>query len=305
MSETHPTVSVLMPVYNSQRYVAAAVESILGQTFADFEFLIVDDGSTDKSRMILESYAARDDRIKLVSRPNTGYLIALNEMLVDARASLLARMDADDLAEPGRLSRQVDYLRAHPDCLAVGTAILAIDPDGDPLGVWNDQILSHEQIEAVHLGAEPRGAIAHPSVLMRADAVRAVGGYRAEYYMVEDLDLWLRLGERGVLANLAEPLLRYRQHPSSICHNNGGRQRVLSRRVADEARRRRGLPPLEAREPAASAAGAAIDPNEAWGWQALGSGHTATARKHAWAYFARRPLSPPSWRLLYCALRGH
>src|SRR6476661_6105481 len=129
-SRMTPPVSVLMPVYNAGRYVAEAVESILGQTYADFEFLIVDDGSTDRSRAILERYAARDPRIRLVSRPNTGYAAALNELLGLARGELVARMDADDVALPERLLRQVNYLRAHPEVVCVGTAVHLIDGGG-------------------------------------------------------------------------------------------------------------------------------------------------------------------------------
>src|SRR3954452_3787995 len=128
-----PKVSVAMPVYNSERYLAKAVESILAQTFTDFEFLIVDDGSTDASRAILENYAARDQRIKLVSRPNTGYLIALNEMLERSLGYYVARMDADDVALPQRFERQVKYLDDHPECVLLGSRVTIIDPDGDPL----------------------------------------------------------------------------------------------------------------------------------------------------------------------------
>src|SRR6478609_1964644 len=108
-----PVVSVLMPVYNAQRYLTAAVESIRGQTFRDFEFIIVDDGSTDRSGEILRKFAAEDPRIKLISRPNTGYVVALNEALSCARGEFVARMDADDISLPARFERQVAHLREH------------------------------------------------------------------------------------------------------------------------------------------------------------------------------------------------
>src|ERR1700726_1508117 len=119
-----PTISVLMPVYNAERYVAEAVESILSQTFADFEFIIIDDGSKDRSLAILEEYAARDPRIRLVSRPNTGIVKALNQGLALASGELVARMDADDIAMPERLAKQRDYLADHPECVMVGSRVL-------------------------------------------------------------------------------------------------------------------------------------------------------------------------------------
>ncbi len=118
-----PKVSVLMPVYNAGRHVAEATRSILARTFGDFEFLIVDDGSTDRSRSILERFAAEDPRIRLVSRPNTGYLVALDQMLGRARGELVARMDADDVALPDRFARQVRHLDAHADCV-LGAEVL-------------------------------------------------------------------------------------------------------------------------------------------------------------------------------------
>ena len=123
----HPRVSVALPVHNCERYVAEAIESILAQTFTDFEFLIVDDGSTDGTLPILNRFAARDSRIRVISRPNTGIVGALNEMLGLARADLVARMDADDVALPVRFERQVRYLDEHPECVMVGSRVTIID----------------------------------------------------------------------------------------------------------------------------------------------------------------------------------
>jgi glycosyltransferase involved in cell wall biosynthesis len=124
---SEPAISVLMPVYNTERYVAEAVESILAQTFRNFEFLIIDDGSTDRSLSILKRYAERDPRIYLVSRPNTGYVIALNEMLAMARGEFIARIDADDIALPERFEVQVAYLREHPEVVCLGSKVQFID----------------------------------------------------------------------------------------------------------------------------------------------------------------------------------
>jgi glycosyltransferase involved in cell wall biosynthesis len=298
-----PKVSVAMPVYNCERYVAQAVESILAQTFTDFEFLIVDDGSTDASRAILESYAARDPRIQLVSRSNTGLLVALNEMLPRARGEYVARMDSDDLALPQRFERQVRYLDEHPECVLVGSRVIVIDPDGDPLTVMRSP-LTHEEIDRGFMMGGGQ-LMYHPSVIFRRQAVLELGGYRPEFDLVEDGDLFLRLAEIGRIVNLAEPLLKYRDHFSKIGRRRSREQTAVYRRVLIEAYRRRKLPfpqdlPEHLEHPK-------HEPriHETWAWWALMSGHLAVARKHAWTCLWSNPLSPSSWRLLYCSLRGH
>jgi glycosyltransferase involved in cell wall biosynthesis len=294
-----------MPVYNAVRFVGEAVESILGQTLGDFEFLIIDDGSTDGSRRILEGYASRDRRIRLASRPNTGYLVALNEMLAIARGEFLARIDADDIALPERFERQVEYLRSHPEVLALGSRILVIDHEGDPLEE-RCRVQTHEEIDRAHLEPSTSMGLCHPAVMMRTETLRRVGGYRAEYYPSEDGDLWLRLAEIGRLANLPEVHLKYRLHPQSITRARGVEQYAVLMRAVSDARRRRGLPPVP--PPDSIPSSQTPDELEWWrflGWMALKSGYAATARKYGLRCCRRRPLSLESWRLLYCALRGH
>ena len=239
-TSTTPTVSVLMPVYNAARYLAEAVESILSQTFADFEFLIIDDGSTDGSRAILEGYAARDPRVRVLSRPNTGHAVALNELLGLARGELVARMDADDVAFRERLLRQVDYLRAHPDVVCVGTAVRFIDEAGRFLREGHPG-MENEEIQERALAGDC--ALNHPSVMMRRAAVEAVGGYHPEFQPAEDLDLWLRLGELGCLTNLPDVLMQYRQHTASFSEQHQRLQLERSAAAVLEACRRRGIPP--------------------------------------------------------------
>jgi glycosyltransferase involved in cell wall biosynthesis len=233
-----PTVSVLMPVHNAEPYLARAVDSILGQTFAEFEFLIIDDGSTDRSRATLERYAAREPRIHLVSRPNTGYTIALNELLGLARGEFVARMDADDVALPHRLAHQVAFLRQHPDVVCVGSAVHFIDAAGRLLRAGHPG-MEHEEILKRALAGDC--ALNHPSVLMRRAALVSVGGYRPEFEPAEDLDLWLRLGEVGRLATLSEVLMQYRQHARSFSEQYQRRQLERSAAAVRDARRRRGL----------------------------------------------------------------
>jgi glycosyltransferase involved in cell wall biosynthesis len=304
MAEDVPLISVCMPAYNAERYVAEAVESILNQTLGDFEFLIVDDGSTDGSRRILEGYAARDPRIRLTSRPNTGYLVALNEMLAAARGEFIARMDADDVALPVRFERQVPYLRAHPEVLALGSRVLLVDPEGAPLCDMC-KLQAHEEIDRTHL--EKTMAMCHPAVMARVEALRRVGGYRPECYTAEDLDLWLRLAEIGRLANLPEVLLKYRQHLQSIGYARRATQDAAAERSVADARRRRGLPQYGPTEDPASPRPhpTTMAQLHKWAWWALGSGYVPTARAYAIRCWCRQPFSRESWRLLYCALRGH
>jgi len=233
-----------MPAYNAERYVAEAVESILAQTFADFEFLIVDDGSTDGTLAILERYANRDARIHLVSRPNTGYLVALNEMLGRSRGRFIARMDADDVALPERFDRQVDYLGRHPDCVMVGSRVTIIDPEGSPLTVM-EAPTEHEEIVG-SLMASGGQLVYHPSVMFRREALLAVGPYREEFLFAEDLDIFLRLAEIGRIANLAEPLLKYREHFANVGHVKAERQDAAVRAVLEAAFTRRGETPPSA-----------------------------------------------------------
>jgi glycosyltransferase involved in cell wall biosynthesis len=299
-----PLISVCLPVYNTERYVAGAVESILGQTLGDFELLILDDGSTDGSLEVLRRYAARDPRIRLTSRPNKGLVTTLNELIDQSRGEFLARMDADDIALPERFARQVEYLRAHPECVLVGCRVRLIDPEGDPLCEWCTQ-QDHEALDRCFLRGERVTAISHPAIMMRRDAVLAIGKYRP-FEVIEDVDLFLRLAEYGRIANIPEVLLQYRIHASNISKAatyHEAINRVYGEIVRD-ARQRRNLPEALPPPPSALPDGAEADP-EKWAWWALGSGYVGTARKHARRVLTRSPLSPRSWKLMYCALRGH
>ena len=203
-----PAISVAMSVYNNAPFLAEAVESILGQTVGDFEFLIVDDGSTDDSRPILEAYAARDERIRLLPQANRGLIASLNRLVGEARAPLIARMDGDDIALPERFARQLEFLGTHPDHGAVGTWTINIDARGrEQPRESEDHPTSHEELLA-RLESGP--VLCHPSVMMRTEVVRAAGGYRPLFRHCEDYDLWLRLSERTRMCSLPERLLRYR-----------------------------------------------------------------------------------------------
>jgi glycosyltransferase involved in cell wall biosynthesis len=296
---TTPAVTVLMPVYNADRFVAETVDTILAQTFRDFEFLIINDGSTDRSLEVLRDYASRDPRIRLVSRANTGYVAALNEGLELNRSEFLARIDADDLADPRRLELQVERMREDPRLVALGSSASAIDEDGLPLGDYSVPV-THEEIEAHHLRGS--SAIHHPAVMLRPEVVKRVGGYRRELMPCEDFDLWLRLGEVGRLENLPQKLLTKRLFAGSAVATNLEKQEKLVKDILDQTWRRRGLagdpqmPPRRLRD--------RVDLYRQWGWMALRGGHLRTSRRYALRAIVSRPLDKASWRLAFCSLRG-
>ncbi|HZL37730.1 MAG TPA: glycosyltransferase [Tepidisphaeraceae bacterium] len=297
-----PAVSVVLPVYNAQRYLARALDSVLNQTFADFELIVVDDGSKDGSLSILRRYAREDARIRLLSRANTGIVGALNDGLSMARGEFIARMDGDDLCLPTRFEKQVAYLREHSECVLVGSQVLLIDPADAPICPKHDTRFTHAEIDEAHL--HWGWPVIHPSVLMRREAVEQAGGYREEYKWLEDLDLFLRLAEIGGLANLPDVLLHYRLHEGSICHTHSDIQAPLKLKLYEETRRRRGLP-ADGEVLPMPGTKSPSEQHRLWAWWALKAGNIATARKHAFTTFRKAPFSFESWRIMACAARGH
>jgi len=234
-----PRVSVLLPVWNGEAFLEPAIESMLRQTLSSFELIVIDDGSTDASAVMAGKFACCDDRVRVMRRAHEGLSAALNAGIAAARGEYIARMDADDINVPDRLQKQVAYLDAHPACVAVGAWIDVVDEAGLPLGVktFSER---HEQISAaLFLGISP---IAHPTVVMRRDVLRAAGGYDARTYPSEDLDLWFRLAERGELANLGEALLRHRRHKAAIGIREREKMKAMALTICNEARTKRGLP---------------------------------------------------------------
>jgi glycosyltransferase involved in cell wall biosynthesis len=232
-------VSVLLPVWNGEAFLAQGLESILRQTLFSFELIVIDDGSTDASAEIAEKFARGDERVRVLRRPHEGLSAALNAGIAAARGECIARMDADDISVPHRLQKQVEYLEAHSACVAVGAWIEVIDEAGLPLG-RKTFVKTHEEILAAML----RGisAIAHPTVVMRRDALRAAGGYDASRYPSDDLDLWFRLADRGELANLGDVLLRHRRHRSAVGVRERETMKAMTLTICNEARSKRGLP---------------------------------------------------------------
>ena len=202
-----PRVSIVLPVWNAGEYLAAAVESLRAQTLADWELLAIDDGSTDGSRAVLDDFARHDGRIIVISRPNRGLAATLQEGIERSRSGLVALMNADDVAHPDRLARQLAFMERHSAVAALGTQTRLL-VDGKATAIESRLPLSPAGCRRL-LAVTP--AVAHPTVMLRRDAILAVGGYRPQSY-VEDYDLWLRLAEHHDLANLPDVLLDYRLH---------------------------------------------------------------------------------------------
>jgi glycosyltransferase involved in cell wall biosynthesis len=203
-----PQLSVILCVYNGETFLEEAIRSVLAQTFGSFEFLIVDDGSTDGTAAILA--ACTDRRIRVIRNgSNLGLIASLNIGLEAATGEFIARMDADDVCTPGRFQRQIDFLRQHLDIGLCGSWLQVIGEETViPFPV------THEQIKVALLDQNP---LAHPSVLFRSRLISDNGlKYDAEFLAAEDYELWTRLVFLTKLANIPEPLLLYRQHEQQV-----------------------------------------------------------------------------------------
>ena len=295
-----PTVSVVMTVYNAARYLATAVESVLSQTYSDFECVIIDDGSRDGSLAILKRYAERDSRIRLVSRCNTGISRARNEGLSLARGEFVAVMDADDIALPTRLATQIDYLQTHPGVACVGGWFEVIDSAGRLL-TRLEPPTGNEEIQALLLKGHT--SICQPSSMLRRDAVEKVGGFEEDLAPSEDLDLYLKLGEVGTLANIPQTLVRYRIHGKSASASARVRQFESSQAACEQAWKRRGV-------------NGHFEPSDPWrpdrsrtsryewllkcGWWAFQSREHRTALVYGLKAIGTIPYRSGGWRLVAC-----
>lgn len=214
-----PKVTVLMPVYNREKYLREAIDSILSQTFTDFEFLIVDDGSTDNSLEIVNSYP--DSRIRLIRNlANLGISESLNIGLSESLGDYVARMDSDDISLPNRLQKQIEFLNQNPDITVLGSHMNFINMHGQNLEHLNylpSYSLAHQEIVYAMLYSIP---FAHPSVIFKRLEVLKIGGYRFLKELEngsEDYDLWLRLAAQNYkFANLSDHLIKYRLHRDSL-----------------------------------------------------------------------------------------
>jgi len=217
-----PAITIMMPVHNAAETLEQTLDTIAEQTFSDYELLVVDDHSSDRSLEIISSRRKNDPRIRLVTNSGKGLAPALNEGLKHAAAPLIARMDGDDLMHPQRLEKQFNYLQQHPDIVALGSRA-ELFPQEEVTEGFREYMRRQNELltpEQINYDIYVEAPFVHPSVTFRTDIIRQIGGYRDGMFP-EDYDLWLRLYRAGHrMAKLPETLLHWREHPQRFTRTN-------------------------------------------------------------------------------------
>lgn len=207
----HPSVSVIMTVYNGEKYVSQAIHSIRTQSLPDFEFVIVDDGSNDRTPELLAEAQTKDSRLKVILAARLGRAKALNLAWSQAKGLYIANLDADDLAEPERLAKQVDFLRRHPDIGLLGTACRVLDAKKE-----NERVVVQALADAdLRRRLVRQNPFVHSSVMIPRPVLESLGGYNERFPICIDYELWVRLAHKYRLANLPEVLTAKRVHPQA------------------------------------------------------------------------------------------
>lgn len=237
------SVTVLLPVYNGAATLAQSIESVLAQDMDDWELLIIDDASTDDSALVAERYAG-DPRVTIIRHvENLGLAATLNEGLERASHGLVARLDQDDEALPGRLTAQKTFMEAHPSVAAAGSFVLHMGASPR----WDHLVELPTTPQAVARRLAKENCLYHPSVIMRRDVALAAGGYRTDFVNAEDYELWLRLALSHDLANIPEALIRYRFTTGGMTLGRKWEQ-LFYVFLAQEVNRQRDTPHAEAAE---------------------------------------------------------
>ena len=232
-----PKVSVVMSVFNGALWVDEAIESIAKQSVRDWEFIIIDDGSTDETPQILAKWAANDSRIRVFTTANQGLTRALNRALELTKGSYIARQDADDRSYPTRLERQTDFLDRHPDVVLLGTGAKLLGEKRTP---FRTAIQPAHDVDIARK-MQKQNAFFHSSVMMRGAAIRQAGGYDPDFVRAQDYELWFRLMEQGKAANLSEALIDLYQGDDRISRTAARAQVTAALRAKIKNRRGRVL----------------------------------------------------------------
>jgi len=209
-----------MPVYNGEKYLKTAIQSVLDQTFTDFELVIADDGSFDGTESIIKSFS--DTRIIHLKLPHRGIVQTLNDGIRSSCGEYIARMDADDEALPQRFMEQISCFKNDPDLTVCGSYVTTIDENGKETGTYSYSPESHRGIMAY---LRRGNAFVHPTVMFRKEVFEKAGGYK-KFLHAEDYELWTRMVPKGKACTITHPLLRYRVHASSITRKNRMRMRL-------------------------------------------------------------------------------
>lgn len=294
-----PTVSVGLAVYNAGCYLREAVDSILEQTYTDFELLAYDDGSMDDSLAILKEYELKDSRVRVFSRENRGLPATHNEMIDLARGRYMARMDADDISLPDRFALQVAFLDANQDVVVVGSWVETINEYGQVIASLKSPT-EHADIDRLNLTGH--SSIVHPTAMIRQTALIEVGGYDKRMEVALDFDLWLQLAEVGKLANLPTVCLQYRLHSGAISESRRELQGQLARLACERAWTRRGIEGKFDPTAVDFRPGNDLESQHKYalryGWMSWNGGHMDTWWTYAKRVIALKPMAISSWKLL-------
>ena len=250
-----PVLSVLMPVYNGEEFLKPAIDSVLAQSFRDFELILVNDGSTDSTAMIIESY--KDPRIIAINQQNQGVARSLNNGLERASGKYIRRHDADDISSPDSFGMQVEFLEAHPEYLMVCCQEAFMTASGRI--AWNYRIPNNSffngreivDLDFSHFSMDRSSPVVHGTACFRRDEVMKIGKYRTEFTVSEDNDLWLRLLETGRIAVMNQCTYFMRLHGSSATQRHAGKIRHFRKLLIEYSRQRRetGSDPIMRGEP--------------------------------------------------------
>lgn len=299
-----PRISVVMAVFNAASYLDEAIDSVLQQTFSDFELIIINDGSTDESLKKLRQWEEKDKRIKVFEQNNKGRAESRNRGLDLANTDYVAMMDADDIAAPNRL--QLCY-----DCLTNNSDVVAVSGQFETICMYGVHLsrsygpLEHAEIEQSLL-QDLGASFIQGASMIRKDVAIKVGGYNSSYELGEDTDLFLRIALEGQLKNLPDVLLSYRKHPASITSTDN---EVLIPNCIERVKKAwvaRGLTLNENFEHWLEKS-----PNLSvqqqllwWGWNALNKGRVDISRRYAIKLMLSNPFSKKQYRFIFCAIRG-
>lgn len=293
---------MLLPVRDAGRYLGEALASLAAQSRRDFELVAVNDGSVDGSAAELARWIPARLPGVILRGDGEGVTAALRRATTVARGRWWVRMDADDIALPTRWERQAAWLEAHPETVAVGCGLWRIDDEGARIGVY-DPPTEAAAIEAALLRGDGF-ALCHPAAVMSAEAVKAVGGYRSEFPLGQDLDLFLRLARHGPLANVPERLLNYRQHGKNTNFARAAEKARLLEQILTQAHAARGRAWDPATLPFRHGRGKRADFHRRAARGAARFSTMAAARRHAWAAWRLEPWAGASWKTLAVVLAG-
>jgi len=233
--QMNPEISVIMSVYNGEGYLSESIESILNQSYSDFEFIIINDGSTDGSYELIKNFAKRDKRINIFNQNNIGLTKSLNKGLRLAEGTYIARQDVGDISLPDRLEAQKGYLDNNPNVILVGTSTDLIDENNQLIHT----IHQPTNIRTIKKNLIKYNCFSHGSMMFRKEEILELGGYREEIKYAQDYDLVLRISERYDLCNIDDVLYRYRMDRKAICVEKTVTQKLIINYIKKLSKQRR------------------------------------------------------------------